>query len=140
MKIEIRFDGGCKPNPGMKYGSFNVLIDHTEVLRQSRVELGPGTNNEAEFNTLEMALYRTLKLLADGQRDPGDYRVRILTDSTIVRNRLVGKNRLKVFPKSKESSLRMISEASKILKALCIFSSWSICWVPRQQNVLNFGH
>jgi hypothetical protein len=54
--VEIFFDGGCLGNPGQKYGSFQVLFDGKQVVGRNRVEFGHGTNNEAEFNSLKLAL------------------------------------------------------------------------------------
>ena len=47
--MEIRFDGGCKPNPGMKYGSFMVKWNGQTVALRKNFPLGRGTNNEAEL-------------------------------------------------------------------------------------------
>ena len=55
-KAEIYFDGGCLGNPGQKYGSFQVKLDDKEIIKRSRVDFGFGTNNEAEFNALKLAL------------------------------------------------------------------------------------
>jgi hypothetical protein len=64
-KAEIYFDGGCLGNPGQKYGSFQVKLDGTEVLKRSRVDFGFGTNNEAEFNALKLALDEAVRLLQE---------------------------------------------------------------------------
>ena len=55
-KVEIYFDGGCLGNPGQKYGSFQIKLDGKEIIKRSRVNFGFGTNNEAEFNALKLAL------------------------------------------------------------------------------------
>ena len=55
-QVEIYFDGGCLGNPGKKYGSFQVKLDGKEILKRTRVQFGHGTNNEAEFNALKLAL------------------------------------------------------------------------------------
>jgi ribonuclease HI len=55
-EVEIYFDGGCLGNPGQKYGSFQVKLDGKEIVKRSRVDFGFGTNNEAEFNALKLAL------------------------------------------------------------------------------------
>src|ERR1700733_505757 len=54
--VVIYFDGGCLGNPGQKYGSFQILVDGKQVVSRSKVEFGHGTNNEAEFNSLKLAL------------------------------------------------------------------------------------
>lgn len=110
------------------------------MLRKSMVEFGRGTNNEAEFNALEMALSDTVVAMkADGAKLM-NYRVRILTDSQILRNRMAGKHRVKIHAKYKESSERMILHANRCLGWLIGFKSWSIAWQPRANNVEHFGH
>ena len=44
-RITVHFDGGCFPNPGSKYGSFEVLLDGLPIqpLCQQRIQLGHGT-------------------------------------------------------------------------------------------------
>ena len=54
-------------NPGQKYGSFQVKLDGKEILKRSRVDFGFGTNNEAEFNALKLALdVRAQVLVVEG--------------------------------------------------------------------------
>src|SRR5229473_116291 len=89
--IKLYFDGGCSPNPGGKYGSFEVVFQSRSVLLQ-RLHLGYGTNNEAEFETLEAALIALLGFLDGNDLAAGDYAIEIFTDSTIVRDRMMGKN------------------------------------------------
>lgn len=140
-EITIEFDGGCRPsNPGNKYGSFSVIRDGFEVLRREEVEFGKGTNNEAEFNALELALSEAVSDIHGADALCSGFRLKILTDSMIVKNRLVGKNRATVFRKHKESSSRMIAHANRCLELMERFESFSVEWQPREKNVANFGH
>src|ERR1017187_2979042 len=91
--IAIHFDGGCQPtNPGNKYGSYEVLLDGVSVKTISEHPLGWGTNNEAEFEILIMALEWGFGSLKDWGFDPQDYRLELFSDSTILVNRLNGRN------------------------------------------------
>ena len=91
-RVEIFFDGGCLGNPGQKYGSFQVLFDGNQIAVRNRVEFGHGTNNEAEFNSLKLALDEAVGWLQSKGVDPKTLSLAIETDSLIVRNRLVKKN------------------------------------------------
>ena len=91
-KAEIYFDGGCLGNPGQKYGSFQVKLDGKEIVKRSRVNFGFGTNNEAEFNALKLALDEAMRLFQEKAVELKSLSLVIETDSTIVRNRLVVKN------------------------------------------------
>lgn len=64
MLIEIYFDGGCKPNPGLMYGSYSLVFDGTEMWRTTE-EFGEGTNNVAEFTAFEQSLIKTIEILKD---------------------------------------------------------------------------
>jgi hypothetical protein len=87
-RVEIFFDGGCLGNPGQKYGSFQVLFDGKQIAGRNRVEFGHGTNNEAEFNSLKLALDEAVAWLETKGIDLNTLSLAIETDSMIVRNRL----------------------------------------------------
>lgn len=136
-KITIRFDGGCRPtNPGNKYGSFEVSMNGRQVILVSRQEFGWGTNNEAEFDALSTALEWTVKSILDSGNSPSLFDVEIFSDSTIVVNRINGKN-----TKSKsEPQMRMKNLAVKCLGKLVRFNSFKAAWNSRDNNVEKFGH
>src|SRR4051812_21045574 len=90
--VTVRFDGGCQGNPGRKYGSYRIEDDHVVVAQESRFELGHGTNNEAEFEALIRALQNLREISHRTGVNIATTNVRVITDSTIVRNRLMGKN------------------------------------------------
>ena len=91
--IQIHFDGGCRPtNPGNKYGSWEVLLNGKSVHKKGRVEFGWGTNNEAEFEALEGALSWCVENLRNGGFDSNSFRLEMFTDSTVVKNRVAGRN------------------------------------------------
>lgn len=139
-RAEIYFDGGCKGNrvgQGQKYGSFEVLLDGQKILSRQRVELGLGSNNEAEFDSLKMALDEMVAWLRSKGLDLKTVSLMIETDSTIVRNRLMVKN--KIFPRDPRSSV-MFKMAEDCLQVLRQFAEYNVVWKGRQNNVERFGH
>jgi ribonuclease HI len=136
-KAEIFFDGGCLGNPGQKYGSFQVKLDGKEILNRSRVKFGFGTNNEAEFNALKMALDEAARSFHEKTIELKSLSLVVETDSTIVRNRLVAKN---VIFKKYPSSQRMFALANECLEIMKQFGKFQVIWKGRANNVERFGH
>lgn len=140
MKATIRFDGGCRGNPGQKYGSYEVRISSDVVASESRFELGHGTNNEAEWE----ALIRALSSLRDWLWKTGfyvrDIELHIFTDSMIVRNRLMKKNKIHKKPAWKSRSEVMFNYAKQVRDVLVLFKSFTVEWERRDANVATFGH
>ncbi len=130
--ITIHFDGGCQPNPGNKYGSFEVLLDGIRVHKAERVKLGWGTNNEAEFDIFIEALKWVQNELPKGGFEPHKFDLEAFTDSTIVRNRLVK-------PHLRGNS-RMWKLANRCLAIALKFRSFRANWNRRDRNVARFGH
>lgn len=130
--VQINFDGGCAPNPGQKYGSWMVRVDGVLAISRNRFSLGYGTNNEAEWEALEMALKETLGHLERRLVYALDCRVLVITDSTVVRTRLVNKNRM--------NNKRMFLRAGICLRMLHKFASYEVEWKGRENNVELFGH
>lgn len=140
MKARVQFDGGCKPNPGQKYGSYEVTIDDSFSLTRNRFPLGFGTNNEAEFESLLTALGDLLSACQKSSILPNRITVNIFTDSSIVRGWLL--TFYKVDPKKikNERRLAMYGMAEKCIRALEPFLSFTVEWIPRASNVASFGH
>lgn len=138
--ISIYFDGGCSPNPGNKYGSYQVEFDGQTVLGAHQIQLGYGTNNEAEFESLQLALSDVGEWLELNGFKHCTFSVRIETDSVIVRNRLIRKNRIHSKPAWKSASERMFNLAESCLVHLRKFASFAVEWKGRENNVARFGH
>lgn len=137
--ISIYFDGGCSPNPGNKYGSYEVVLDNYPICRGSRISFGHGTNNEAEFNALEEALKDLHRWSVITGFDLSSMQVKVETDSKILCNRMKH-NRIHKKLKYREASVRMFSLAEDILKYALLFESFEVQWKPREHNVERFGH
>lgn len=138
--LSIYFDGGCSPNPGSKYGSYEVQLNGRTVLSQQRFQLGHGTNNEAEFEALRLALEAVAQRLHEEQLPLSEHQVKIETDSKIVLNRLTKKNKVHQKPTWRESSERMFNLAESCLVYLRRFASFEVRWRGRENNVARFGH
>lgn len=135
--ISIYFDGGCRPtNPGNKYGSYEVMLNDTSVKIVNEAPLGWGTNNEAEFEILIASLDWTVGTLRDWSYPLIRYRIELFTDSTIVRNRLQGRNKTR----KSEPQQRMFTRTEACLGLIRQFNSFSVEWQPRERNVERFGH
>ena len=136
-RVEIFFDGGCLGNPGQKYGSFQIKLNGQEILKRSRVDFGFGTNNEAEFNALKLALDEAVRWFQSKATELKSLSLVVETDSTIVRNRLVVKN---VIFKKYPSSERMFALANECLGIMKQFGNFDVVWKGRTHNVERFGH
>lgn len=138
--VRIDFDGGCRGNPGRKYGSYRVhlmLSPVTDVqFLKDRMELGWGTNNEAEFEALIAALYRAQEELANYKIPLDSIYCHVITDSTIVRNRIMGNKK----PMKSPRSLAMYALAVRCLDVLNQFDSFKVEWRGRHHNLKIFGH
>lgn len=136
-KALLRFDGGCRGNPGAMYGSYRIIIDGNFELSESRFELGHGTNNEAEWESLLKAL-KSMCIM------PGNLTkmltVQIITDSMVVKARLSGNNKIHSKAAWKDRSTVMFNYANQCLELLKRFGGFTIEWQPRQENVEAFGH
>ena len=136
-QITIYFDGGARPtNPGNKYGSFEVQLEGRTVFKASRIELGYGTSNEAEYDTLNSALKWTHENLMVAGLPMIKYSATVYTDSTVVHGRISSRS-----TKGKgEAAARMIALSKQCLARLAYFGHWQIVWQGRQGNVDRFGH
>jgi len=136
-KVDIFFDGGCLGNPGQKYGSFQVLLAGKQIAGRNRVDFGHGTNNEAEFNSLKLALDEAVEWFKSKAVDLKTLSLAVETDSTIVRNRLVAKN---VIFKKYPSSQKMFALANECLGIMNQFGKFDVVWKSRENNLERFGH
>jgi ribonuclease HI len=134
--IIIQFDGGCVPNPGQKYGSYSISFDDIFMISKNRFNLGCGTCNEAEFEALIEALHELRRCSRKAQVDLKSIDILVLTDSTIVRNRLQD------WQKNEKPShgTRMSELGMQAVLLLRFFGSFEVKWHSRENNVAVFGH
>lgn len=124
--IQIHFDGGCRPNPGRGYGSYQITSDRLNH-RVERMDFGDNhTSNTAEYRALIAAL-KWLKHHTDKSEQ-----LRIFTDSNLVSQQLRGVARVKV---------EHLKEAwSEAVQLLLPYKAWTVQWHGRENNVRRFGH
>lgn len=128
VQVRVYFDGGCSPNPGEGYGSYEVVSPLPSLLHKcSRQRYGHMTNNMAEWNALLCAL----EWLEDRPNREAMC-LSIYTDSKLVCGQLGRGWRCKVW------YLKELRDQCRAL--LKPFRRWSIEWHPRQENVKRFGH
>ena len=115
-KMQIYFDGGCKPNPGMM--EICVVIDDNGQPEPKTVfELGQGTNNIAEWSALIWA--------ASIAKDRGYKIVELLGDNITVINQADNKWNIK-----ERSFLPFKAEYLSLTKGIQV----QLTHVPRAQN------
>ena len=140
MRARIQFDGGCRPNPGHKYGSYSIDLDGSFEITRLQFPLGFGTNNEAEFESLIAALAELQKSCRKAGVSMKELDVSIFTDSTIVRNWI--QNYRVPNPKNIKNPRRLVmgSLATQCIQLLSPFKAFTIEWNSRDRNVEKFGH
>jgi ribonuclease HI len=126
------FDGGSRGNPGPAYGSFHIRPWQSPEGKTTRVELGLGTNNEAEYWSLQAGLRGLLAFLEGARRDPKQVALEIRGDSQLVISQLAGRWKAKN-PRMK----RLRDETLDLLKA---FGQVELVHQPREETVSLLGH
>lgn len=127
--VRIYFDGGCSPNPGNGYGSYQICSNVERLNhRVVRQKFGHMTNNIAEWNALLCAL----EWLTDCGNPSLVSVIEIRTDSMLVCRQLLGQWKCKLW------YLRELRD--QCLELLRPFGNWKIYWHRRRENVMRFGH
>ena len=123
-EVVVYFDGGCNPNPGAGYGSYQVKINGTTRPVQRLSFGGNCTNNVAELLTVLNAIKSLDK----------DYTVSLLVvgDSKLALNTISGEWNAK-----HENIIQIVAEAKFQLGHVATFDT---LWVPRKEMVSRFGH
>jgi ribonuclease HI len=123
------FDGGSLGNPGLGYGSYEIVTANGSLAAR-QIEFGNDmTNNQAEFRALIAGLEDLLGRLG-AQSSARSLAVR--GDSQLVIRGLSGAWRVK------HPGLRPLYEEARHL--LARFARVELIWQPRQESVKAFGH
>lgn len=109
-------DGASKGNPGLSFCS--IAIFH-------KLNLGVGTNNEAEYK----ALFHAMKII---HRSDSAVTVEFRTDSELVVKQLSGEYQIK------EPRLKILNDAVKTM--LYEHGGWKVVYVPRKEIIKVLGH
>lgn len=119
-EYEGYFDGSAAPNPGeMKIGGFVRRVSDKEKVFEYSIDLGYGTNNEAE--------YLSLIELCDNLERLGVEKITIYGDSQLVINQVTGQ--------WKARDPRMESFKTTALDLLKSIPDWTLSHVRRGMNM-----
>ena len=140
--IRIYFDGGCKPNPGQGYGSYEILPERLKYHQKNMlIQFGFMTSNMAEYHSLISALKKlwhdskngaVLSLTESHPICTSRITLDIFSDSKLLVQQMNGRWKCKV-----AHIVELMDEAHLILKE---FGHWKLTWNPREKNVARFGH
>ena len=117
-KLIIHVDGGARGNPGPAAIGVVVWTESGKLLEELGEEIGPATNNVAEYRAVLRGLERAAAL---GARE-----VELVNDSELVARQLTGAYKVK------HPSMKPLHERAS--SALRGFRSWRIRTVPRAEN------
>lgn len=117
MRLLASVDGGNDAN-GAYIGAVVVDLDTGEVVFERGLAIGPGTNNEAEYSALLLALYHAAAA--------GATELRVRSDSQLVVNQVNGKWAVR------EPHLREYAE--EVRRCIRLLPVFSIEWVRREEN------
>jgi ribonuclease HI len=125
----VVFDGGSLGNPGLGYGSYEI-VGNSETTAAQRLQFGDNmTNNQAEFHALIAGLEELLKRTGPQAKTLS---IAVRGDSQLVIRGLTGEWRVK------HPGLQPLHrQASSLLQQ---FGSVDIAWHPRRESVRTFGH
>lgn len=123
------FDGGSLGNPGLGYGSYEI-IGPSGSTAANRLEFGQNmTNNQAEFLALIAGLETLIQEAGDATKS---LTLAVRGDSQLVIRGLKGEWKIK------HPGLQPLFQQAKSL--LASFSSVDLAWHPRRESVRTFGH
>lgn len=91
MTMQIYSDGGARGNPGPSACAF-VVFDGGKVLEKGSAYLGVGTNNQAEYNGVLLALEWAKKDLRFNSKDLS---VNFFVDSELIAKQIKGLYKVK---------------------------------------------
>jgi ribonuclease HI len=131
-KYILVFDGGSRGNPGRSFGSFRIQPGKSKPKAPVRLDLGHGTNNEAEYRALIAGLQATVALVEQQDLDPAEVHIEIRGDSQLVLNQLSGAW------KTKNPRMRSLRDQAAAL--LVRFGSSNLVHQSRSRTVEILGH
>lgn len=119
----VHTDGGSRGNPGPSACGCVFITQSGEVVFEEKSFLGIGTNNEAEYQGLLLALLHLPTILQSGTYSEVEFRL----DSNLVVQQVLGNWKIK------DSRMRTyVMQARQEANALSI--PWTIRYVPRAEN------
>ena len=126
----VVFDGGAIGNPGLGYGSYQIVGAKGAVIAEERLDFGDQvTNNQAEYRTLIRALEDLRERVGS---TAGETAVAIRGDSQLVVLTVTGRWKVK------EPTLRLLF--LRAVELLGAFGKTSVAWQGRAASVRVLGH
>lgn len=133
MDYILMFDGGSKGNPGLGYGSYQIVRTRDGKERIRRLEFGDRvTNNEAEYMTLIRALEELVNGIRQAGNEPRQFTLEVRGDSKLVMEQVAGRWKVR------EPRLRPLHQRARQL--LQEFGSVKLSWQRRDKSVAVLGH
>lgn len=126
---EIVFDGGSKGNPGVGYGSYEIVHNGDVVAHNNEHYGDKVTNNQAEYRTLVHALQWLADHLGDAAQSAV---VQVHGDSQLVIRQLRGEWKIK------DATLRGIAMEARV--QISRFAEVKLNWHRRAVSVERLGH
>jgi ribonuclease HI len=98
MSYTVKFDGGCRPNPGCGAGAFIIYNDKNEEITRGSKYIEKGTNNICEYTGLLMGIEKCISLGIDNIKIEGDSLLVInqITSKWKVNNQVLRELNLKI--------------------------------------------
>ncbi len=121
-QIEIFTDGGSRGNPGPSASAF-VVIKNQEIIAKGSKYLGVGTNNNAEYQAVILAL----QWLSENKGQLNSKEVNFVLDSELVVNQLKG------LYKIKNDNIKTLVEKINNMKESLYFT-FTFILVRREKN------
>jgi probable phosphoglycerate mutase len=118
MKLILYADGGSRGNPGPAAAGAVLLNEQGEIIARLKSDLGPATNNQAEYAAVIIGLTRALGLSA--------VEVQVFLDSKLIVEQLSGRWKIK------DLKIKKLAERAHTL--LAQFQSWKFQHIPREKN------
>ena len=145
-RVQIWFDGGCQPNPGKGYGSYEIRIPCTQHvplvgIREKVLRMkyeGLQTNNTSEYLSMIMALESLIRHVGSDWAKINSFlsasglTVDIFSDSLLLVKQMTGQWR------SKNPEITELRD--RAMAVLKNFGHWNVKWQGRDNNVERFGH
>jgi len=119
-KIKIFIDGACRGNPGDAAAGIIVCDAKGKVIHQVGYYLGRATNNVAEYMGLIKALEKAREL---GFKD-----IEVFSDSQLITRQIRGEYTVR-----NQQLKELFKKARELMEG---FSSFSLDYIPREENVL----
>jgi len=127
------FDGGSRGNPGIGYGSYLIVRRVDGAEKRRHLEFGSGvTNNEAEYDTLIVALEDLTAWIADLGLESSRTAVDVCGDSQLVLRQVGDQWRAR--------DARMAERRDRVKTILSGFGRVCLIEQPREESVRLLGH